>query len=202
MVPFEFSAEFIEDVRARLPELPDAMKARFIDSFGLPVHDATVLASDLDMADFFQAAVTIAGPDRARAISNVMLNELSAHLNAEGMGVAESKIVPSMVAELVVLVEEGSISGKQAKEVFAEMASTGDAPGAIVELRGMRQVSDAGTIEIVIDKVLAENPDKVASYREGKTGLMGFFVGQVMRETGGQANPAVVNELLRGKLEA
>jgi aspartyl-tRNA(Asn)/glutamyl-tRNA(Gln) amidotransferase subunit B len=201
MVPFEFSEEFIESIRERLPELPDARRERFMSDFGLPAHDATVLSGDFDLADFFEAAVTIAGADRSRAISNIILNDLSAYLNAENLSVLECKIVPSMIAELVGLVEDGTISGKQAKEVFAEMASTGDAPGAIVELKGMKQVSDSGAIEEVVDRIMAGNPDKVEGYRGGKTGLMGFFVGQVMRETGGQANPQVVNEILKRKLE-
>ncbi|HET6352327.1 MAG TPA: Asp-tRNA(Asn)/Glu-tRNA(Gln) amidotransferase subunit GatB [Coriobacteriia bacterium] len=201
MVPFEFSPEFIDRVRERLPELPDARKARFIADYALPVHDATVLTSDLDTADFYEAAVTLAGVGSAKAISNVMLNDLSAHLNSAGISVVDSKIVPSMVAELVELVDAGTISGKQAKEVFAEMAASGDAPGAIVELKGMKQVSDTGAIESVVDAVLDANPAKVEEYRGGKTGLMGFFVGQVMREMGGQANPGVVNELLKSKLE-
>ena len=201
MVPFEFSAEFIASVRERLPELPDAKKERFIADYGLPVHDATVLTGDIDLAEFFEAAVTLAGGERAKAISNVMLNDLSAHLNAEGIGVAEAKIVPSMIAELVELVDDGTISGKQAKDVFAEMAATGDAPGAIVELKGMKQVSDTGAIEEVVDRVLAANPDEVAAYKGGKTGLIGFFVGQVMREMRGQANPQVVNEVLKNRLD-
>jgi len=202
MVPFEFSADFIEQVRERLPELPDAKKVRFMADYGIPSHDATVLTGDLDMADFYEAAVVLAGAKSAKAISNVMLNDLSAHLNAEGIGVAESRVVPSMVAELVELVEDGAISGKQAKAVFAEMAATGDAPGAIVELKGMKQVSDTGAIEEVVDRVLAANPNEVAGYHGGKVGLMGFFVGQVMKEMRGQANPQVVNEVLRSKLDA
>lgn len=201
MVPFEFSEEFIGCIRERLPELPDAMKARFLQEYGIPVHDATVITSDLELASFYSEAVAMAGQERAKAISNIVLNELSAHLNAAGVGVVESKVTPGMVAELVALVEDGTISGKQAKEVFSEMADTGDAPGAIVELRGMRQVSDTGAIEAVIDGILAANPDKVEQYRGGKTGLIGFFVGQVMREMGGQANPGVVNDVLRKKLE-
>ena len=200
MVPFEFTAEFIDRVRERLPELPDAKKFRFTRDYALPVHDATVLTGDLDMAEFYEAAVTLAGAKSAKAISNLMLNDLSAHLNAEGLGVADSKIVPSMVAELVELVEAGTISGKQAKEVFAEMAASGDAPGAIVELKGMKQVSDTGAIEEVVDRVLAANPDEVAAYEGGKVGLIGFFVGQVMREMRGQANPGVVNQVLKRKL--
>jgi aspartyl-tRNA(Asn)/glutamyl-tRNA(Gln) amidotransferase subunit B len=200
MVPFEFSDEFIEGIRERLPELPDTRRSRFMSDFGLPPHDATVLSGDFDLADFFEAAVTIAGVERAKAISNVMLNDLSAYLNAEQIPVTGSRIVPSMVAELVVLVEDGAISSKQAKDVFAEMAATGDAPGAIVELKGMKQVSDAGAIEEVVDRIIADNPGQVAEYRGGKAGLIGYFVGQVMRQMGGQANPQVVNEVLKRKL--
>ena len=200
MVPFEFSDEFIAEIRSRLPELPDTRRSRFMADFGLPAHDATVLSGDFDLADFFEAAVTIAGVERSRAISNVMLNDLSAYLNAESIPVTDSRIVPSMVAELVALVEDGSISSKQAKDVFAEMAATGDAPGAIVELKGMKQVSDTGEIEAVVDRVIADNPGQVEQYRGGKTTVIGFFVGAVMRETGGQANPKVVNEVLTRKL--
>ncbi len=201
MVPFEFDEAFIERVRERLPELPDARKARFVNDWGIPPHDAGVLVSDIDMAQFFEAAVTIGGPERAKAVSNVMLNDLAAHLNAEGIAVTESKIVPSMVVELVELVEDATISSKQAKEVFAEMAATGDSPGAIVELKGMRQVSDTDAIEAVVARVLEQNSAKVDEYRAGKTGLIGFFVGQVMREMGGQANPKIVNEILRRMLD-
>lgn len=201
MVPFEFSDEFIAGIRSRLPELPDARRARFVESFGLPLNDASALASDLELAGFFESAVGLSVGGRAKAIANMMLNDLAAYLNAEGISVAESKIAPPMIAELVGLVEEGTISSKQAKEVFAEMAATGDSPGSIVERRGMKQVSDAGAIEGIVGKILVENPEKVESYRGGKTGLMGFFVGQVMRATAGQANPALVNEVLKRKLD-
>ena len=201
MVPFEFTEAFIDDIRGRLPELPDAKRTRFMSDFGLRAHDATVLSGDLDLAEFFESAVTIAGSERAKAIGNVMLNDLSAYLNAEGIAVTESRIVPGMVAELVALVEEGTISSKQAKEVFAEMAASGDSPGAIVEIKGLRQVSDSGEIESIVDRVMAANPAQVAGYHGGKVGLLGYLVGQVMRETGGQANPAVVNEVLKRKLE-
>ena len=202
MVPFEFSDEFIDEIRGRLPELPDARRTRFMTDFGLPAHDATVFSGDFDLADFFEAAVTIAGVERARAISNVMLNDLSAYLNAENIPVTDSRIVPGMVAELVALVEDATISSKQAKEVFAEMAQTGDAPGAIVELKGMKQVSDSAAIEEIVDRVIAANAAQVEQYRSGKTGVIGYFVGAVMRETGGQANPQVVNEVLLRKLNA
>jgi len=200
MVPFEFAEEWIESVRSQLPELPDAKKARFAGEFGLSEYDAAILSADLSLAAFFDAAVTIGGADRAKAIANILLNDLSAYLNAEAISVEESRIVPAMVTELVGLVEAGTISGKQAKVVFAEMAATGDAPGAIVELKGMQQVSDTSAIEEVIDSVMAKNPAEVESYRAGKTTVIGFFVGQVMREMRGQANPQVVNEVLIRKL--
>jgi len=200
MVPFEFSEEYIDCIRERLPELPDAKKARFEATWGLPVKDAVQLTSDVEMAAFFEQAVGLAGDERAKAVSNICLNDFSAHLNAEGLTAFASKVTPAGVAELVGLVEDGTISSKQAKEVFAELASTGDAPGAIVELKGMKQVSDTGAIEEVVDRIMAANPDKVEAYRGGKTGLIGFFVGQVMREMGGTANPGVVNEVLARKL--
>ncbi|PKQ30166.1 MAG: Asp-tRNA(Asn)/Glu-tRNA(Gln) amidotransferase GatCAB subunit B [Actinobacteria bacterium HGW-Actinobacteria-10] len=200
MVPFEFEDSYVEEIRARLPELPDARKARYVADYGLPVTDAVTLSSDLGMAAFFDSAVTIAGTGRARPVANMIVNELAGHLNAEGIEVEDSRIVPAMVAELVALVEDGTISGKQAKAVFAEMARTGDAPGAIVELSGMQQVSDTTAIEEVIDRVMAANPDEVASYRAGKSSVIGFFVGQVMKEMRGQANPKVVNEVLTRKL--
>lgn len=200
MVPFEFADEWIDDLRGRLPELPAARQDRYLTDFGLSPYDAGVLVNDPDLGDFFEAAVAIAGPERAKPVANAILNDVAAYLNASGIAVAASKVVPAMIAELVGLVEDGVISGKQAKEVFAEMAETGDAPGAIVELKGMKQVSDSSAIEEVVDRVMAANPGQVEGYRGGKTGLMGFFVGQVMRETGGQANPKVVNEVLARKL--
>jgi len=200
MVPFEFAPEWIAEIATKLPELPDARKARYIDSYALPADAADVLASEIKMAEFFESAVTIAGAEYAKPISNWMLGELSALLNAEGIAVSDSRVVPSMIAELVELIEDGTISSKQAKEVFAEMAESGDAPGAIVELKGMKQVSDTGELEAIVDRVLEANPGKVEKYRGGKTGLMGFFVGQVMKETRGQANPGVVNEVLSRKL--
>jgi aspartyl-tRNA(Asn)/glutamyl-tRNA(Gln) amidotransferase subunit B len=200
MVPFEFAAEWIDAIRARLPELPAARRDRFVRDFCLPKRDATILTEDADFADFYEEAVAMAGNGRAKTVSNWMLGDLAAHLNATGASVADARVTPAMLAELVALVEDGSISGKQAKDVFAEMAQTGEAPGAIVEIRGMKQVSDTGAIESIVDALLAGNPDKVTQYRGGKTGLMGWFVGQVMREMRGQGNPAVVNEVLERKL--
>jgi aspartyl-tRNA(Asn)/glutamyl-tRNA(Gln) amidotransferase subunit B len=200
MVPFTFDDAYCARVRERLPELPDARKARFMREFGLPAHDATVLTSDLALAAFYECAVAAAGTGRAKPLANWTLGEFSAFLNVGGLSADEVCISPSALAALVRLIEDGEISGKQAKDVFAEMAKGAGEPAAIVERLGMKQVSDAGELESIVDRVLAANPGQVASYRAGKAGLMGFFVGAVMRETKGQANPAVVNELLARKL--
>ncbi len=200
MVPFAFTEQWVQSVADRLPELPDAMRERFMATWDLQKYDATVLTSDLAMAEFYEAAIAQAGAGRAKTVANVMINDLSAHLNAAGITMDESAVKPAMVAELVALVDDDVISGKQAKAVFSEMVETGEMPSAIVEARGMKQVSDTGAIEAVVDAVLAANPDEVTSYKEGKTSLIGWFVGQVMREMRGQGNPQVVNEVLKDKL--
>lgn len=196
LAPYHLSDEFIEAVRARLPELPDAKKARFMETWALPAHDATVLTSDGDLATFFESAVAAGGAGRARGISNVILNDLSAYLNASGSALTDVAVTPEGVAELVGLVEDATISSAQAKEVFAGMVESGDAPGSIVDARGMKQLSDEGELRDIIEGILAANPGQVEQYRGGKTGLLGFFVGQVMKATKGTANPGVVNRLL------
>jgi aspartyl-tRNA(Asn)/glutamyl-tRNA(Gln) amidotransferase subunit B len=200
MVPFTFDDAYVERMRATLPELPDARKARFISAYGLPVRDATALTGDLALAAFYERAVAAAGVGRSKQVSNWTLGDFSAFLNADNLEADETCVSPSALAELVGLIEDGTISGKQGKDVFAEMAKGGGAPGAIVERLGMRQLSDTSEVERIVDEVLAANPDEVASYRGGKTSLVGFFVGQVMRATKGQANPGVVNEVLARRL--
>ena len=204
MVPFSFTEEWIADIAARLPELPDARKARFMADYGLPSHDATVLTDDLAMLAYYEAAVaagrSAVPPVPAKSIANWMLGELSAHLNAEGLPADRSPVTPPRLAGLVALVEDGAISGKQAKDVFAEMLGGAEDAAAVVARLGMKQVSDVGAIEEIVDGIIAANPGQVEQYRGGKTGLTGFFVGQVMRQTGGQANPAVVNEVVKRKL--
>jgi aspartyl-tRNA(Asn)/glutamyl-tRNA(Gln) amidotransferase subunit B len=200
MVPFTIDDAYVARVRTRMPELPAARKARFIADYGLPAHDATVLTGDLALAAFFEDAVAAAGMERARSVSNWTLGEFSAFLNEGGLSASETCIAPAAIAELVGLIEDGVISGKQAKDVFAEMAKGAGAPSAVVEQLDMRQVSDVAELEAVVDRVLAANPGQVDQYRSGKTGLIGYFVGAVMRETRGQANPSVVNDLLARKL--
>jgi len=201
MVPFSFEPEWIASLAERLPELPDARRDRYMASFSLPKHDASLLSADFALGCYFEEALALAGADRGRQVANWLLGDVAALLNAENIEITASRLTPAMIAELVGLIEDGTISGKQAKEVFADMAATGDAPGAIVQARGMVQVSDADAIEVVVRAVLDANPDEVASYRSGKTGLIGFFVGQVMREMRGQGNPQVINEVLRRMLD-
>lgn len=201
MVPFEFDDAFIEGLRARLPELPDAKEARFASEYGLPAFDISVITADHDMTAFYEEAVAAAGNHSfAKAISNVLLNDVSAFLNTSGATITTVKFSPRDVADLVKLIEDDTISGKQAKDVFLIMAQEGGKPADIVEAKGLKQVSDTGAIEAVIDEIMAANPDKVEEYRGGKKGLIGFFVGQVMRAMKGQANPKVVNEVLAKKL--
>ncbi len=200
IVPFTFTPEWVEQVASTLPEMPDARKHRFMRDLGLRRHDATTLVDDRNLACYFELALDVAGTDQAKLVANWVLGDFSAHLNAEGIEAFDSRVTPEMLVELVGLVEDGAISGKQAKGVFVEMAASGDAAGAIVAERGMAQVSDVGEIEAIVDGVIAANPGQVAQYRGGKTGLRGFFVGAVMRETGGSADPKVVDEVLGRKL--
>ncbi|MDR1412521.1 MAG: Asp-tRNA(Asn)/Glu-tRNA(Gln) amidotransferase subunit GatB [Actinomycetes bacterium] len=204
MVPFEFSSEYVQRIRERLPELPDARRARYVRDWGLPTFDAAVLTADLELAAYFEEALELAGSrasELAAEVAKLLVNDLRAYLNAAGVGPVDSVVRPAGVVELVALVDGGTISGKQAKEVFAAMCGeAGASPAEIVEKRGMRQLSDTSQLATVIDGIVAAHPDKVEAYRGGKAGLIGFFVGQVMRETGGQANPQVVNELLQERL--
>ncbi len=203
MVPFQFTEEWVDEIASALPELPDARKARFIADYGLPAHDATVLTEDLAMAAYYENAVAAAGGAAlAKPVANWQLGDFAASLNTAGIDADESPVTPDKLAGLVTLIEDGTISGKQAKDVFADMLASGEDASEVVERLGMEQVSDAGEIEAIVDKVIAANPGQLEQYRAGKTGLMGFFVGQVMRDTGGQANPKVVNEVLTRKLGA
>jgi aspartyl-tRNA(Asn)/glutamyl-tRNA(Gln) amidotransferase subunit B len=200
MVPFTFDEAYIARVRERLPELPDARKARIAFAYGLPARDARILGEDRELEAYFVEAVESAGIQFAKQIANWVLGDVSAQLNAEGIRPWGLAVTPRKLARVVQLVADGTISGKQAKEVFAEIMLTDEKPLQVVERLGMKQVSDASELEAVVDRVLAANPGQVEQYRSGKTGLIGYFVGAVMRETGGQANPAVVNELLARRL--
>ena len=204
LAPYNLSEEFVERVRAKLPELPDARAARFERDFGLSPYDARHLVESAEVAAFFEACMDEAAAEAgalAKPVANLLINDVTAHLNAHaGEALADLPLTPARAVELVRLVSEDAISSKQGKEVFAAVLAEDEDPAVIVEARGMRQVSDAGAIEAVVDAVLAANPDKVAQYQGGKTGLIGFFVGQCMKEMRGQGNPKVINELLAKRL--
>ena len=204
LAPYDLADEWIESVRAKLPELPDQKAARYEDAFGLSAYDARHLVEHRETADFFEACMEQAADDAAKLakpVANLVINDVTAYLNAaDGVRLGSTPLTPARALQLVRLQAEDVISSKQAKEVFAAVLDEGKDPAAIVEERGMKQVSDTGAIEAVIDAVLAANPDKVAQYQGGKTGLIGFFVGQCMKEMRGQGNPKLINELLAKKL--
>ncbi len=202
LLPLEFDQAFVDELAAALPELPDAKKARFMSVYGLPSYDAGVLVSDRDVADYYEACVTAGGAKRdAKAVANWVMGDLAALANASGLSVAQTHVTPQRVAELVDLIGEGVISGKIAKDVLALMfADERDAgPRDIVERRGLKQVTDTGAIESAVDAIIAANPDKVAQV-QAKPTMLGWFVGQVMKSTGGKANPQAVNDILKAKL--
>ena len=198
LLPLVIEADWIESMKARLPELPDEKEKRFIRDLGLSAYDAGVLTAGREIADYFEAALkTDSNP---KQVANWIMGPLLGLLNAEGKTIQESPIPPENLAELVRLIEEDVISGKIAKTVFEEMAVSGKPPKVIVEEKGLVQITDASAIESLVDTVLENNPKQVADYKSGNTKILGFFVGLVMRETKGKANPKLVNEVLKKKL--
>lgn len=201
LAPYDLSDEFINRVRAKLPELPDEKAQRYADTYGLSAYDARHLVDHRVTANFFEACMDLTQGDLAKPLANLIINDITAHMNAdESFDLPTSPLTPERAVELVKLLADDTISSKQAKQVFAAVLEEDKDPAAIVDERGMKQVSDTGAIEVVVDKVLAENPDKVEQYKGGKKGLLGFFVGQCMKETKGQGNPKVINQLLTQKL--
>jgi aspartyl-tRNA(Asn)/glutamyl-tRNA(Gln) amidotransferase subunit B len=197
LLPLELDDLWVQSIKATLPELPDQKKHRFMKDFGLPVYDASVLIAEKTRAEYFESAANDSDPKLA---ANWILNELLGLLNKEGKDITESPVHAKQIGGLVALIKDNTISGKIAKDVFAEMYATGQDAGRIVEEKGLKQITDTGAIEAIIDKIIAANPDNVAGYKAGKDKLFGFFVGQVMKETGGKANPAIINDLLKKKL--
>jgi aspartyl-tRNA(Asn)/glutamyl-tRNA(Gln) amidotransferase subunit B len=195
--PLALDPDWVTRLRAELPELPDAKKARFVSAYGLSPDDAAVLVAEKETALYFERVA--AGRD-PKAAANWVMGDLFGAMNRLGVGIEASPVSAEQLGGLLDLIADGTISGRLAKEVFAEMLSSGGDPGAIVEAKGLRQVTDSGAVEAAIDAVLAAQADKVAEYRAGRDKLYGFFVGQVMRATQGKANPALVNQLLKKKL--
>lgn len=197
LLPLELEEAFLEECRASLPELPDAKRQRY-EGLGISAYQAGVLTAEVEAARWFDTLLEAGAKPVAAA--NWTTSELFGALNRTGKGIADSPVSPAQAAELLALVADGTLSGSLAKQVFEVMLETGDAPGKIVEDRGLKQTSDSGAIEAVIAEVLAKNPNQLAQYRGGKEALFGFFVGQTMKAMGGKANPAVVNDLLKTAL--
>lgn len=195
--PLVLTDEYIRQVAEELPELPDAKKARFVEKLGLTRYDAMVICENREVADFFEKAA--AGHD-AKKVANWLMGDFFAMLKRKNLTIEESPVSAESLGRLVDLIEKDVISGKIAKDVFEIMSETGEDPEKIVEEKGLKQVTDTGAIEAIVDKVIAENPDKVNAYKGGKVGLMGWFVGQVIKESRSKANPQVVNRLLAAKL--
>ena len=198
LVPMVIDGEWVEEIRATIPELPDARKKRLMQDYGLPEYDAGVITSSKDLAEYFD--VCLKHHQDAKAISNWVMGELLKHLNASDTDITMSPIKPEQLGELLSLIAKGTISGKQAKQVFEEMWETGKKPEVIVKEKGMVQISDESAVAGLVDEAIAKNPQAVEDFKSGKESALGFFVGQVMKASRGQANPGVVNKILREKL--
>jgi aspartyl-tRNA(Asn)/glutamyl-tRNA(Gln) amidotransferase subunit B len=200
LLPVVLDAAFIEAVRATLPELPDQKAARFARHYGLSAYDAGVLSASRELADYYEAVVR-AAPADAKLAANWVMGDLAAALNKESLEIGASRMTSARLAGLLQRISDQTISGKLAKEVFEAMWSGGADADAVIAERGLRQITDSAAIERAIEEVMGKNPGQLAEYRAGKDKLFGFFVGQVMKATGGKANPAQLNELLRRKLK-
>jgi len=194
------SDSWLDELTQTIPELPDERRERFIQEFNLSHEEAFQLTQSRNFADFFEEAVTIF--PKAKAISNWMMGELTRYLKRDTREISEAPVTPQQVADLVRLVDGGSISGKIAKQVFETVYETGDEVESIVAREGFRQISDESELEEVVGGIIEANPDKVQAYREGKKGLMGFFVGEVMKQTRGQANPTLLNRMFQIRLDS
>ena len=200
LLPVEIDEEFIETVRGTLPELPDEKAARFAEQLGLSVYDAGVLSASRELGAYFEAVVAEIGAPHAKLAANWVMGELSSALNRDNVEIAVSRVSPERLSGLLARIVDATISGKIAKDVFEALWSSGKTADDIIEAQGLKQITDSGAIEGVIDSVIAASPKQLADYRAGKDKLFGFFVGQVMKATGGKANPAQLNDLLKAKL--
>ncbi|MGV6857478.1 MAG: Asp-tRNA(Asn)/Glu-tRNA(Gln) amidotransferase subunit GatB [bacterium] len=200
LLPVEITPGFIEQVRATLPELPAQKKARFMEDLGLNDYDADVLTASRAMADYFEASLSAAGGE-PKVVANWVMGAFTAGLNKDGIDVAQSPVPPDALGSMVARIIDNTISGKIAKEVFEAMWAGEGSADEIIEKRGLKQITDTGAIEAIIDEVIANNPGQLEQYRSGKDKLFGFFVGQVMKATKGKANPAQVNGLLKERLD-
>jgi aspartyl-tRNA(Asn)/glutamyl-tRNA(Gln) amidotransferase subunit B len=196
LLPLEFDQTYVDDLHEHLPELPDQKRARFAAELGLSAYDADVLVAEKALADFFEE---VAKSRDAKLAANWVLNDLTGRLNKEGKSIEDTPVGTAQLGAILDLIAEGAISGKIAKDLFEIVWSEGGEPRAIVEQRGMKQVTDVGAIEKVVDEIVAKNPDKVADAKNNPKAI-GWFVGQVMKASGGKANPQAVNDALKKKL--
>ena len=199
LLPIIVTDELINQVRSTLPELPIARRERFVSEYGIPSYDAGVLTASRDLADYYEQAVKETGEPKLS--SNWIMGELLRLLNEDSRDVRDCPISPVGVADIIKMVKGGQISGKMAKEVFEEMYKTGKAAADIVKAKGLTQISDEGELAKIVEEIVKNNPDNVAKFKAGKTTVMGFFVGEIMKATKGKANPQVINKLLKEKLE-
>ena len=199
LLPINLDKSFIDEVMATMPEMPSEKKERFISEFGLSAYDAELLAADKDLADFFEDVNAVSKSPKLSA--NWIMGELSAELNKENLTIRESKITSNKLGQLILRIEDGTISGKIAKEIFEKLWSSDNEVDEIIQSEGLEQVTDDKEIESMIDEVINSNPEQLEQYRSGKDRLFGFFVGQVMKASQGKANPKQVNDILRKKLE-
>lgn len=198
LVPLAISKEWMEELRAQLPELPAARRQRFVTEYGLPDYDARVLTSTQSLAAYFEACVSLFG--QPKTVSNWVMGELLRELNQSGTDAAQSPVSPERLVGLLRLVEAGTVSLKVAREIFPELYATGKEAEALIQDKGLIQVSDEGALAKMIEEVLEKNPTQVGQYRGGRAQVLGFLVGQVMKASGGKANPGKVNELLKKRL--
>ena len=197
LLPLEFSNDYVENIKKEIPELPDQKKSRFIEKFNLSPYEANILVSDLDTSKYFEAVIENSD---VKLSSNWITGELFALLNERNLEITQSPISAKNLSKLINLIKDGTISGKIAKTVFEMMADEDKDPIDIVKEKGLKQQSDPKELEKLIEKVISENQDKVKEYKSGKEKLFGFFVGQAMKVSGGKANPQLVNEILKKKL--
>ncbi len=199
LVPIKIDDKWLDEVKGSLPELPDEKRERFVSEYGLPEYDAQVLTGSVDLSEYFEATVKLY--PKPKKVSNWIMVELLKLIKKEDHDIASSKVTPNVLAELLGLIEKGTISNKIAKKILEEIHEKGGSPSEIVEREGLSQVSDESELSAIVEQVLRDNPKEVEKYRAGKKKVMGFFVGQVMRQTRGKANPQMVNELLRRLLD-
>ncbi len=198
LAPLRIADAWLDEIRVRMPELPARKYARFMEGYGLSAYDAGVLTASRPVAEYYERVAETAGDPKAAA--NWVMGDLTGALNAAGKGIADTPVAPERLGELIALIRKGEISGKIAKEVFAKMFAGGETAPAIIEREGLKQISDTSALEQIVDQVLAQNAKQVEQYKGGKTTVLAFLVGQVMKASRGQANPAAVNDLLREKL--